>query len=241
MQALFFALVGFLALATANPAANPFLEHRGTCNADNCARAVTGSNAGLPLATRQADCSAFLNPVPTPTVPNYASACGGNARYSSACSCLGYTAPTYTCISPAQASSIVSTFASFLTAPQAPDFSSKANALLAPNFTDTSGSIDFLAGKNVSAVTFPSKAAFIGGQSQQPAIPSLVTLDIFFSCTKIAWRWLAQGIGSGQYEVKGIDTFTITPQGQISEVYTEFNSAAWEADIGNPQCANARH
>lgn len=112
-------------------------------------RAVTGSKAGQPLATRQADCSAFLNPVPTPTVPNYASACGNNARYSSACSCLGYTAPTYTCISPAQASSIVSTFASFLTAPQAPDFSSKANALLAPNFTDTSGSINFLAGKNV--------------------------------------------------------------------------------------------
>ncbi|KAK6382320.1 hypothetical protein LTS17_004207 [Exophiala oligosperma] len=144
--------------------------------------------------------------------------------------------PTGTCISPAEATYIVNTFASLLTAPQAPDFSSKANALLASTFTDTSGSINFLANKNVSGVTFPNKEAFIIGQGSQPPIPVLNTLDIFFSCTKIAWRWVAQGIGSGQYEVKGMDMFTITPGGQISEAYAEFNSGAWLADIGNPQC-----
>ncbi|KAL6244810.1 hypothetical protein RBB50_008338 [Rhinocladiella similis] len=231
MQGLLFALSGFLALASANP----FLDHRNTCKPDSCASAVTGNSAGLPLAVRQADCSAFLSPSPTPTVPSYASACNPS-KYSSACACLDYAAPTDTCITPAKATWIVDTFASLLTAPQAPDFSSKANALLASTFTDTSGSINFLANKNISAVTFPNKEAFIVGQGSQPPIPVLKTLDIFFTCTKIAWRWVAQGIGSGQYEVKGIDTFTITPGGQISEAYAEFNSGAWLADIGNRQC-----
>lgn len=143
-----------------------------------------------------------MTPAPIPTVPAYASACSGSVRYSSACSCLGYTAPTSaptsTCLSPAQATSIVETFASFLTAPQASSFSSQANALLADNFTDTSGSIDFLAQQNVWKMRVSTP------------IPTLTTLDIFYTCNKIAWRWLAQGIGSGQYEVKGIDTFTIT-------------------------------
>lgn len=112
--------------------------------------AVTGNSAGLPLAVRQADCSAFLSPSPTPTVPSYASACNPS-KYSSACACLDYAAPTDTCITPAKATWIVDTFASLLTAPQAPDFSSKANALLASTFTDTSGSINFLANKNVRA------------------------------------------------------------------------------------------
>lgn len=114
-------------------------------------RAITGSAAQHPLATRQADCSAFMSPFPTPTVPAYASACGGSVRYSSACACLGYTAaPTNTCLSQTQATSIVNTFASLLTAPQAPDFASKAKALLADSFTDTSGSINFMARQNVS-------------------------------------------------------------------------------------------
>ncbi|KAJ4509053.1 hypothetical protein HRR81_007311 [Exophiala dermatitidis] len=236
MKALLFTLATSLTFANANP----FLEARGVCNADNCARAITGTGAQQPLATRQADCSAFMSPIPTPTVPTYASACGGSVRYSSACSCLGYTAPTHTaCLSPAQATSIVNTFASLLTAPQAADFASKANALLADSFTDTSGSINLLASQNISGVTFPSKAAFLAGQGAQPPIPTVTTLDIFYTCNKIAWRWVGKGIGSGQYEVKGIDTFTITPSGQISEVYAEFNSGAWLADIGNPQCSKS--
>ncbi|OAL40155.1 hypothetical protein AYO20_00575 [Fonsecaea nubica] len=228
MKSLLFALSTCVPFVVANPFGGGSFFERGVCGADNCARAVTGTAGQPPLATRQADCSAFFSPAPTPTVPTYASACSGASRYSSACSCLGITAPTYTCVSSAQATSIVNTFASFLTAPQAPDFAAKANALLADNFTDTSDSINFLAGYPASH--FHSKAAFIGGQGAQPPIPTLTTLDIFFSCNKVAWRWVAQGIGSGQYAVKGIDTFTITPSGQISQVFAEFNSATWAAD-----------
>ncbi|KAJ9608991.1 hypothetical protein H2200_006762 [Cladophialophora chaetospira] len=226
-----------LAFAASAPfvAANPWglnLFERNGCNADNCARAVTGTNAAKPLATRQADCSAFWSH-PSPTVPAYASACNGNTGYSSACGCLGVPRPTSTCLSPSQATNIVNTYASFLTAPQAPDFATKVNAALSADFKDYSDSILWLAGYplGVNNAVFSGRQAFIQGQGSQPAIPTLNTLEIFNTCNKIAWRWVANGIGSGQYEVKGINTFTINSAGQISEVDTEFNSGAWKADI----------
>ena len=113
--------------------------------------AVTGTNASPALPTRQADCYNYMNNwAPTPTVPAYASACSGSSQYSSACSCWGYTEPTgkpiFSCLHHSQATDIVNTFASFLTAPQAPDFSAKATALLSDDFVDTSDSINLLAG-----------------------------------------------------------------------------------------------
>ncbi|ETI28603.1 hypothetical protein G647_01054 [Cladophialophora carrionii CBS 160.54] len=232
MKSLLFAVFASVPFVAANPwGSNPFMKERGVCAADNCARAVTGTNAPQPLATRQADCSAFFSPLPTPTVPSYASACSGSTRYSSACSCLGVARPTYTCLSSAQAENIVKTFSSLLTAPQAPDFVSKATTLLADDFKDNSDSINFLAGYPLGATTFPSKQAFIAGQGSQPPITTVTTLEIFNTCNKIAWRWVAKGIGSAQYDVKGIDTFTINPSGQISEVNAEFNSGAWAANL----------
>jgi hypothetical protein len=94
---------GFLA-ARANPTA---------CNANNCARAVTGTREGkVPAVTsRQADCSSFMKAtaytyangatatVISPTaVPAYASPCSSPVNsvtaYASACSCWGITATT---------------------------------------------------------------------------------------------------------------------------------------------------
>ncbi|KAK6005728.1 hypothetical protein QM012_007370 [Aureobasidium pullulans] len=47
--------------------ANPLLQHRAVCNADNCARAVTGTaRASPPLASRLADCSSFQKVTITP-------------------------------------------------------------------------------------------------------------------------------------------------------------------------------
>jgi hypothetical protein len=218
-------------------------------------RAVAGTSASPALATRQADCSAYFSPLPTPVVPDYAKACknGAAGRYSSACSCLGVTKPTATCVlNGPKATSIVKNFAYLLTHPQAKDFQAKANAIIGDKFQDTSASINYLAGMSsppvssswipassdtdcfqsaLNAVTFPNKQAFIAGQSQQPPIPSLQTLDIFYTCNKIAWRWLASGIGSTLYDVKGIETFTIDNSGKISEVFVEFNSAPWVVDI----------
>jgi hypothetical protein len=91
----------------------PLSAEAAGCNADNCARAVTGSRLGEGrIASAKADCSSFLAttiladavtitvteaPKTSGTdasvhdIPSYASKCSGSARYSSACSCWGVT------------------------------------------------------------------------------------------------------------------------------------------------------
>ena len=87
---------------------------------------------------------------------------------------------------------------------------------------------------------YPSKQAFIAGQAQTPAIPELATLGYFYNCNQIAWRWNGSSIGSNKYWVKGIITFDVNATTtQIDAVYSEFNTAAWLADIGNPECQSA--
>lgn len=61
------------------------------------------------------------------------------------------------------------------------------------------------------------------------------TYDIFYSYNKIAWRWVASGIGSGIADVKGINTLTCNAQGQIQENWCEFNSLAWAEDVASPK------
>lgn len=102
------------------PAPTPVLEVRGSgCDANNCARAVTGTRTGkMPsVPSRQADCSSFLEvtvltnyggfPVSTITptaVPTYATACStpvnAQSAYASACSCWGIPPSTTTSAVP---------------------------------------------------------------------------------------------------------------------------------------------
>jgi len=86
------------------------------------------------------------------------------------------------------------------------------------------------------SVTFPSRAAFIAGSGAQPPL-YLQTLDIFNSCNKIGWRWISiSGTGNDDEKVKGIDVFEINNKGKIKSTYAEFNSGAWLADLGYPEC-----
>ncbi|KAK3937759.1 phospholipase A2 [Diplogelasinospora grovesii] len=92
------------------------------CAADNCARAVTGTRRGDEFqTTAKSACSSFMQdtvtvpvttvtvtattavaaaaesqPTTSKTVPSFASACSGAARYASACSCWGITSTTVT-------------------------------------------------------------------------------------------------------------------------------------------------
>lgn len=60
---------------------------------------------------------------------------------------------------------------------------------------------------------------------------------MFNTCDKISWRWRATGIGSNQFEINGIINFDVNAQTvQIDTVYSEFNTAAFEADLGFPEC-----
>ncbi|KAH6718843.1 hypothetical protein BKA61DRAFT_669186 [Leptodontidium sp. MPI-SDFR-AT-0119] len=96
----------------------------GGCNRDNCLRAVQGTARGpARVEIAKSDCSSFLEKTTTvpsstatitqtatvtlpavlpkrhdggKTVPAYATACSGSARYSSACSCWGITGGTKT-------------------------------------------------------------------------------------------------------------------------------------------------
>lgn len=78
---------------------------------------------------------------------------------------------------------------------------------------------------------------FIDTQFQTPPLPIVQTLGVFATCDKIAWRWNASGIGSNEYEIKGIITMDVDPvEVQITTLYSEFNSAAFEADLGYPEC-----
>jgi len=92
----------------------------------------------------------------------------------------------------------------------------------------------------LGGASYPSKQAFIGGQARTPAIPVLQTLGTFHTCNQIAWRWNASSIGSNKYEVKGLITFDVNATSlQVDTVYSEFNSAAWLSNIGNPECQQA--
>lgn len=84
---------------------------------------------------------------------------------------------------------------------------------------------------------YPSKQAYIDSQFQTPPLPVVNTLGVFYTCDKISWRWQATGIGSNQFEINGIINFETNPETvQIDTVYSEFNTAAFEADLGFPEC-----
>jgi len=157
----------------------------------------------------------------------------GKSSQSSAQSAF-FPTPIIGCMLPFQAQAIVTAFNYLLANPQAPNFNSTANALLADDFTDTSDSINQLAGIPEGSVTFSSKQAFIAGSGSQPPL-YLQTLDQFNSCNKISWRWISiSGTGDNDEKVKGIDNFYINQKGQIEATYAEFNSGAWLADLGLP-------
>lgn len=55
-------VLSFVAAAMAS-----VIERTNGCNADNCARAVTGTRDGLPpISSRKADCSSFMRATVTP-------------------------------------------------------------------------------------------------------------------------------------------------------------------------------
>ncbi|CAG8973809.1 hypothetical protein HYALB_00005554 [Hymenoscyphus albidus] len=106
------------------------------CNEDNCLRALIGTRRGPDFPkTASTDCVSFLQatftPVPVavsttttitlgPTatpfakraagdIPDYASACSGSLRYSSACSCIGVLPTTFTAPTPTTTVTVTTT------------------------------------------------------------------------------------------------------------------------------------
>jgi hypothetical protein len=134
------------------------------------------------------------------------------------------------CLGPSDATYLVNSFASLLT-----DFKvSVANETLANDFTDTSDSINWLAGIPLGSTTFPTRAAFIAGQGSEPPIGFDVLSIDAVTCHVIAFRWVAS-VASQKFPVKGINILHATRcsgEWKIDTVFSEFNSAAWVSDIG---------
>lgn len=110
-----------------------------------------------------------------------------------------------------------------------------ADAFLADDFSDTSASINALAGLDLSAVTFPSKAAFMASQATQPPIPLVVATVNAVTRDTIVLRW-TQTFGQANLPVAGISILTfVCQEGQewkLGTLYTEFNSIVYFEDLG---------
>ena len=118
-----------------------------------------------------------------------------------------------------------------------------SDATLAADFTDISDSINFMAGKPLGSLTFPSKKAFdIGQGANQPEVKT-ETLNIFHDCSSITWRWkitpqVDPRSGLTAYPVVGINYMIIDDKNMIKKNYAEFDNGAWLQSFGK-QCAVA--
>jgi hypothetical protein len=110
--------------------------------------------------------------------------------------------PSSLCLTEDTAANLVNGYASLLTAYT----NATANALLSSNFTDTSDSINWIAGIPLGSATFSSLAAFIAGQGTQNSIGFTVS-ETMYSCTQVAFRWVA-AVGYQTYPAKGINVRT---------------------------------
>ncbi|CEJ92601.1 hypothetical protein VHEMI08242 [[Torrubiella] hemipterigena] len=86
------------------------------------------------------------------------------------------------------------------------------------------------------AVVVNGRAAFIAANPPHPGAPNgFVTLDMFYSCTKIAFRWNAPGGFGGKIPIRGIDTLDLAKEGgcwKIKADYSEYNNVGFLQGIG---------
>ncbi|KKY39777.1 hypothetical protein UCDDA912_g00202 [Diaporthe ampelina] len=145
--------------------------------------------------------------------------------------------PLKRCLNATSVDTLVNGYTYLLEKPLGPDFNSTAEAILSDKFSVLSDSILTLSQRPLGQPAYPSKQAYIDSQAQTPPLPVVDTLAVFSDCDKISWRWRATGIGSDQFEINGIINFDTNPETvQIDTVYSEFNTAAFQADLGFPEC-----
>lgn len=134
-----------------------------------------------------------------------------------------------TCLKPSDASYLAQGYAGLITAYSA----ANADKFLTNDFTETSDSINTLAGLPTGGQTYTSKAAFKASQSQQAPIPfTIVSVDAV-DCDSFAFRWTTT-FGSGS-PIKGIAIAGAANGAngwQLQTLYNEFNSINWAKDIG---------
>ncbi|OAG34461.1 hypothetical protein AYO21_11370 [Fonsecaea monophora] len=141
------------------------------------------------------------------------------------------------CLNDADVDVLVKGYTYLLQYPGGDDFNATANAILSDKFEVWSDSINTLGQRDFSSAAYPSLEAFIASQSVTPPLPTVETLSTAYTCDQIFWRWNAYGIGSDYMRVHGFIEFDVdVSKVQIDTVYSEFNTAAFWVDLGNPEC-----
>ncbi|CAN8098018.1 unnamed protein product [Discula destructiva] len=141
--------------------------------------------------------------------------------------------PAPNCLDATGVDTLVAGYTYLLEYPGGADFNSTAEAILSDNgFAVLSDSILTLSGRALGQPAYASKDVFIATQFQTPPLPVVETLGVFADCDHISWRWNASGIGSNAFSVNGIIVLDVDVENlQITTVYSEFNTAAFEADL----------
>jgi len=185
--------------------------------------------------------STFSAYKPSTTTTTTSKSTSTTATTSTTTTPISSPTPSSLCLTNSTAAYLVNGYASLLTAYT----NATAEALLSSDFSDTSDSINWLAGIPLGSATFATKADFEAGQGTQPAIGFTVD-HMFYSCSEVAFRWTAT-VAYQTWPVKGINMFTATNLNnsasgwQVQSMYSEFDVGAWEVDIGrtcSPQGAN---
>lgn len=86
------------------------------------------------------------------------------------------------------------------------------------------------------AAVVKGRDAFMKANPPHPgAKNAFVTLDTFYDCRKIVFRWVAPGGFGGKYPIRGIDVLELTQehgQWKIKTDYSEYNNVGFLAGIG---------
>ncbi|KAK8106983.1 uncharacterized protein PG998_008996 [Apiospora kogelbergensis] len=122
-----------------------------------------------------------------------------------------------------------------------------ADQFLAADFSDTSDSINALAGIPLGNVTFPNKAAFKAGQAQLPKIPLVVKAVDAVTCDTVVLRW-TQTFGNPPKPAQGISILVNVRANdkkddadwKLKTLYTEFNSLTYFTNTGGSCTAPPR-
>lgn len=116
-------------------------------------RSTTGSNITA-VGSSATSKSSTASSAASPTITSTLSSSGNSTKSLSTTTTTATACPHPSCLSDAQATAAVNTFIYLLANPTAPNFISTANTLLCDNFTDTSDSINSLAGLSVRDLQF---------------------------------------------------------------------------------------
>ncbi|KAJ9608220.1 hypothetical protein H2200_007208 [Cladophialophora chaetospira] len=150
------------------------------------------------------------------------------------------------CLDDSDVTTFINGYTYLLEHPGGPNFNQTANTILSDNFTVWSDSINIMGTIPLGTPTWTSLADFIKSESYIPPLPTVSTLSTFHNCDQISWRWTATGVKNADapiadpVPVAGIITFSVNvTSNKIETVSSEFNTAVFAHNIGNPECQSA--